>query len=178
VSRSTYNERALDVTGHCASLSDCIPEHDSSKNVHIADALEDAIADVSPNEYMLPLFYNVVAKKGHRWVRLAGSNADSQYPESQPFTMLSLAMCAQVRKGAVWFLVLPCRRARAEQCIPTVELYQTSTSWGLVFHGHGPATLPWIGTCHEGINTPRFDGAPFHATMLQQLPAVMCATQR
>lgn len=39
--------------------------------------------------------------------------------------------------------------------------------------------VPWIGTgCHEGMNTPRFDGASFHASMLQQLPAVMCATHK
>jgi hypothetical protein len=38
--------------------------------------------------------------------------------------------------------------------------------------------VPRIGTsCHEGMNTPRFDGASFHATMLKQLPAVMCAMQ-
>jgi hypothetical protein len=102
---------------------------------------------------------------------------------ANPIQCSSLAMCAQVseREGSV---PRPARRTRAEQgirsyrTIPDQHKLGPSVPWPRASYLAVNTNVPSIGTsCHEGINTTRFDGVSFHATVLQ-LPAVMCATQR
>jgi hypothetical protein len=122
------------------------------------------LSPMCPQTSICRPFSTVVAKKGQMGASRPGVMRNLNTRRANLYNA-----CAQVRKGVVRFLVPPEEpRPNRRRTIPDQHKLgvRLRAPWSWASYLAVNTNVPRIGTsCHEGINTPRFDGASFHATV-------------